>query len=251
MILPRRRPVTHSGVPAGIAPPYDESVTPAGIALEIAALGHSEQAPAEYLLHGLTTVVARLLPGCCAASISVWDAGRIERSSVSHIDLAALRDLPRQPSEDPERWALSRRQVVSIPDTLKSAEWPAFGVAAAAFGIRAVSFHPAEAGPVDVTFGCYATRPHAFDGCDLALAARQAGLVLRQAGVYEDLAGQAHAMRMAMASRSTIDQATGIIMGKLACTPERALEELRRLSNNENVKLADLARRLVSERSAH
>lgn len=217
----------------------------------MAALGRGEQTTAEYLLHKLATVASRLLPGCCAVSISVWDAGRIERSSVSHIDLAALRDLPRAPSEDPERQALSRRREVSVPDTLNSAEWRAFGMAAAAFGIRSAVFHPAEAGPVDVTLGCYATRPHAFDGCDLALPAGQAGQVLRQAGLYEELASQAHAMRMAMVSRSTIDQATGIIMAELACTPERALAELRRRSNNKNLKLADLARRLVSERSPH
>jgi hypothetical protein len=240
-LTPRTRP-NHA--------PYHGSVTPAGIALEMAALSGDEQAPAEYLLHKLTTVVSRLLPGCCAASVSVWDAGRIGRSSVSHIDLAVLRALPRSPSEDPERQAFSLRQVVAIPDTLNPAGWRSFGVAAAAFGIRSAVFHAAEAGPMDVTFGCYATRPHAFDGCDLASLAGQAGVALRQAGLYEELAGQAHALRLAMVSRSTIDQAAGIIMAEQSCTPERALAELRRLSNDENMKLADLARRLVSERSS-
>lgn len=226
--------------------PYDETVTPAGIALEMAALGRGGQVPVEHLLYKLTMVAPRLLPGCCAASISVWEGGKIERSSVSHIDLAALRALPRPASEDPEHHALSRRQAVSIPDTLNSAEWRSFGTSATAFGIRSAVFHPAEAGPTDVTLGCYATRPHAFDDCDLAVAARQAGVVLRQAGLYGELAGQAHTLQMAMVSRSTIDQAAGIIMAELACTPEQALAELRRLSNNQNMKLADLATRLVS-----
>lgn len=226
-------------------------VTPAGIALEMAALGHGEQMSTERLLHRLAMVASRLLPGCCAASISMWDSGeRIERSSVSHVDLAALRDLPRSPSEDPERQALSRRRVVSIPDTLNSAEWRAFGVAAAAFGIRSAVIHPAEAGSGDVTFGCYAAWPHAFDDCDLALVARQAGAVLRRAGLYEELASQAHTLRLAMVSRSPIDQAAGIIMAERGCTPEQALAELRRRSNHANMKLADLARRLVIERSS-
>jgi AmiR/NasT family two-component response regulator len=47
-----------------------------------------------------------------------------------------------------------------------------------------------------------------------------------------------------------IDQAAGIIMAERSCSPEAAFAELRRRSNHGNVKLAEVARELVSEQSS-
>jgi hypothetical protein len=222
-------------------------VTALGIALQMASLGRGEQLSAEHLLHRLTTLTARLVPGCCGTSASVWSGGRVQRSSVSHADLAALRDLPRTSSQDPERQALARRQAVSIPDTRMSAEWRHFGAAAAAFGIRSVVFGPASAGPEDAVFGFYATEPYAFDRPELAFIARQAGAVLQDAGYYDELVQGMHAMRAGLETRGVIDQAAGIIMAEQSCSAEEALAELRRRSSHGNLKLAEVARKLVSE----
>ena len=171
----------------------------------------------------------------------------MQRSSVSHADLAALRDLPRTASQDPERQALARQQAVSIPDTRTSAEWGHFAAAAAAFGIRSVLFEPAAAGPADATFGFYAAQPYEFGGSEPAFIAWQAGAVLQDADYYDELMRGAHAIRAALNTRSVIDQATGIIMAERSCSPEAALAELRRRSNHGNQKLADVARDLVGE----
>jgi hypothetical protein len=138
---------------------------------------------------------------------------------------------------------------VSIPDTRRSAEWGRFGACAAALGIRSVAFEPVRAGPADVTLGCYATEPCAFDPSALALIARQTGQVLQQSEHYRELTGSVHAFRAGLGSRSVIDQAAGIIMAEQSCSPEAAFAELRRRSNDENLKLAELARRLVSGQS--
>jgi hypothetical protein len=224
-------------------------VTALGIALQMAGLGRDGRPSPENVLHKLATLTARRLPACCATSITVWDKGRVMQSSVSHADLVALRDLPRTSSSDPERQALARRQAVSIVDTRTTEEWGQFGIYAAAFGIRSVVFEPLNVGPADATFGFYSTEPYAFDGADLALIARQAGTVVEEAEHYRELARSVHALRAGLDSRSVIDQAAGIIMAERSCSPEAALAELRRRSNHENLRLAEVAKRLVSGQS--
>ena len=63
------------------------------------------------------------------------------------------------------------------------------------------------------------------------------------------LADQAQLTRnleVAMAARSIIDQAIGIIMGQNRCTATDAFDILRRASNHRNVKLKDVASQIVT-----
>lgn len=223
--------------------------TPIGVAFELAALGRDDQPSAEHLLHQLTSLAVRLLPGCAGASVTIWDGGRLVRSSVSHVDLAALRDLPRSALEDPERQAIARGLPVIIQDTLRPGSWLAFGTSAAGFGIRSAVIEPMPAGPLQAAFGFYATWPHAFDERDLALIARQAGAVVDAAERHEGLLSRVRELRATLQARSVIDQATGIVMAERSCSAEAAFAELRRLSNQGNVKLAEVARQLISARS--
>lgn len=52
-------------------------------------------------------------------------------------------------------------------------------------------------------------------------------------------------LRRAMATRGTIDQARGLVMAARGCGPEEAFEVLRKMSNDTNVRLADVAAALV------
>lgn len=53
----------------------------------------------------------------------------------------------------------------------------------------------------------------------------------------------------ALAGRSVIERAKGLLMGELAVDEERAFDLLRTQSQHENVKLRDVAARLLDERS--
>jgi two-component system, response regulator / RNA-binding antiterminator len=59
------------------------------------------------------------------------------------------------------------------------------------------------------------------------------------------LAAEVANLRSALTSRATIDQAKGIVMAERGCTPEEAFDVLRTLSQNANVRLADVALALV------
>src|SRR5919205_1299238 len=87
----------------------------------------------------------------------------------------------------------------------------------------------------------YSPQPAAFDeetrGEGLAFAA-QAAVALRSAQTEEHL-------RSAMATRTLVGQAQGILMERLKITPNQAFGVLSRLSQENNVRLRELARRLV------
>jgi GAF domain-containing protein len=62
---------------------------------------------------------------------------------------------------------------------------------------------------------------------------------------YADMADDATNMRAAMASRAVIEQAKGIIMARDHCTADEAFDILRRISQQQDVKVRDLAQSLV------
>ena len=87
----------------------------------------------------------------------------------------------------------------------------------------------------------YAPQPEAFDaeirGEGLAFAA-QAAVALRCAQTEQHL-------RAAMVSRNLIGQAQGILMERFKMTAEQAFAALSRISQQSNVKLRDVAQRLI------
>jgi AmiR/NasT family two-component response regulator len=48
-----------------------------------------------------------------------------------------------------------------------------------------------------------------------------------------------------MVSRSTIEQAKGIIMSAMGCDPDEAMQVIIRQSQEQNIKVRDLAAELV------
>jgi AmiR/NasT family two-component response regulator len=59
-------------------------------------------------------------------------------------------------------------------------------------------------------------------------------------------AGEIDNLQRALSGRTVIGQATGLLMTEYALTDDEAFELLRRLSMDENIKLAEVARRVVA-----
>jgi AmiR/NasT family two-component response regulator len=74
-----------------------------------------------------------------------------------------------------------------------------------------------------------------------AQAAAALAMVLRQARQGE-ISAQ---LEQALASRTTIDQALGILMGQQRCTAEHAFALLKARSQNANRKIRDVAEDIV------
>jgi hypothetical protein len=62
---------------------------------------------------------------------------------------------------------------------------------------------------------------------------------------YRDLADEVVQLREALSSRATIEQAKGMLMLSRRCSAEEAFDVLRGLSQNTNVRLAEVAAALI------
>lgn len=67
---------------------------------------------------------------------------------------------------------------------------------------------------------------------------------------YAAALGEVEHLRAALTSRATIDQAKGVLMAEYRCSPDEAFRLLVKLSNDTNVKVADVASALVYQAQA-
>jgi GAF domain-containing protein len=139
--------------------------------------------------------------------------------------------------------------VVVVESTREQGPWPAFRRLAAEHGVLSTISLPMRAEHATVgAMNLYARRERAFTALhrDAAMAfAGQAAVVLANAQAYWDAHQMSARLGEAMKSRATIEQAKGILMGAQRCGPDEAFELLIRASQRENVKLREIARRIV------
>jgi GAF domain-containing protein len=95
----------------------------------------------------------------------------------------------------------------------------------------------------------YSAKPHAFDDPSAREIARgvaaQASTAVHNLRVFDASRQLAQQLEEAMASRAIIEQAKGVLMAQSGCTADEAFERLRSASQRENVKLRDVAARIV------
>lgn len=76
--------------------------------------------------------------------------------------------------------------------------------------------------------------------------ASQASASLRLAVRIAKLADRTEDLKAAMASRTVIDVAVGVIMGQNRCSQDEAFTILQRASSTRNIKVRELAARIVA-----
>jgi GAF domain-containing protein len=151
--------------------------------------------------------------------------------------------------EGPCLTAAREGRLVYLKDTLAESRWPAYRTAAADVGVRSALGVPLDlAGDAAAALNVYSDRPDAFDADTMEIVQRHAlamsttlRLAVRLARHQEVEAD----LRAVLTSRTSIDLAAGILMGRHHCSQQQAVEMLRSASNRRNVKLRDLAAELV------
>jgi transcriptional regulator with GAF, ATPase, and Fis domain len=94
----------------------------------------------------------------------------------------------------------------------------------------------------------YASTPDPLAEETISLAqafASYAGVAVANAALYNRTAELADQMRAAMQSRSVIEQAKGILMGRHGCSADDAFKKLTRTSQHSHRKLRDIAQSIV------
>lgn len=187
------------------------------------------------------------LPGAEMAAVSLVSGhARIETTTATD-ELAARADqLQVELGEGPLFHAIGRQVVVYLDDLADENRWPTWAVRVSGdLGLRSMlSYQLFIDGEALGALNLYSRKPQAFD-LDVVdtgyLFAAHVGVALSQLKERDSL-------RSAIASRTLIGQAEGILMERFGLDGDAAFNALRRVSQNRNIKLRDVAAELVATR---
>jgi transcriptional regulator with GAF, ATPase, and Fis domain len=180
---------------------------------------------------------------CDAAALKVLHAGvpEVLAATDTHLQEVVQRhlDLRATPMFD----AYGDHVAIYVPDVCAERRWPSYTHALSQqLGIHTVYVLPLgiEDKPSGV-LALYAQVRDAFDEQERAIA----HLLAAHATVaLSDAVGRVH-FEAALISRTVIAQATGIVMERFQLRPDAAFGVLKRLSQEQNVKLRDIATQIV------
>jgi GAF domain-containing protein len=203
----------------------------------------------EKALHHLAEMAVAIIPDGPSCGITVIRNGQATTAVYAGSIPKSVHDDQYQRGDGPCLEAARTERVIVVQDLAAEKRWNGFPAAAVAGGARGVYAHPLKvSGDVSGALNLYAHEPNLFPDPVQRVAvqfAEPAGLLLD--GVIQRL-GQDEVIAQlndAIASRTVIGQATGIIMAQRGCSPDEALNVLIKISNDRNIKLREVARVLV------
>jgi GAF domain-containing protein len=195
-------------------------------------------------LQRITGAAVEVLPGVDHASITVQHpSGRLETYAPTHdvvcpLD-AAQYELEEGPCYDTAVFALE----VSVPDLSSDDRYPRYAPQALGAGIRAqAGVRLFDGQDFQGALNLYSTRTGSFQelGTVAELFAHQTAVALR-------FARQITQLREAVTTRQLIGRAVGVLMERFHLDEARAFGFLSRLSQDNNVKLREVAEQLLRE----
>jgi hypothetical protein len=221
-------------------------------ALELEELLLSSTDLTDFLQQFVAGTAAALAEGAedLWCSITVLRGSTAATVATSHERAAALDEVQYAFDGGPCLTAAEEQRLVLLADSRSDDRWPPYARAAAGTGIRSVLAAPFDLdGEARAALNVYSESLRQFDPTtvaaierEVALASRAMRLAVRLARHHDTEAD----MGAAMQSRSTIDLAVGIVMGRQGCTHGEAVELLKSLSTRRNIKLRELAAELVT-----
>ena len=203
-------------------------------------------------LQSILALALRSVPGCHAASITVFDAKEQPSTIAATNEKTYELDRRQYLLHDGPCMDAARRQQVNRWNMHDAEQrWPEFTHLAEEMGLR--SYLSAGLGLAGRRLGALNLSSHDIDGFSqldedvISLFTVPAAAAIVVVGRYlqaRDLAGQ---LEQALQSRAVIDHAIGIIMAQSRCDADQAFAMLSRASNNRNIKLRDLATEIVTQ----
>ena len=146
--------------------------------------------------------------------------------------------------------ALDVRRPVLLDDVATDTTWPAYSHALATHGRHSVLGVPMDLGETsEAVLNFFAPTPGRFTEDVIAVAAgfaEVAGSTLRLAIRIETVEHLNDDLKAAMASRTVIDLARGVIMAQNRCGPDEAFMILRNASSHRNEKIRDVAADIIT-----
>ncbi|MGW0817843.1 GAF and ANTAR domain-containing protein [Streptomyces viridiviolaceus] len=196
-------------------------------------------------LERITASATELVEGCDAAGILILRGRKVQSLAPTDqvvVDSDRLQEsLGEGPCFDAARSSTGQRQYRIADFTDEAHRWPAYVPEARRLGLGSMMgillfTEDEDLGALDF----YSRRPGAFTE-----ASETAGWLLASHAAVAFSSARTHAqLQEAIGTRHTIGEAMGILMGSHRLTEDQAFAALRRYSQDHNVKLRDVARRV-------
>lgn len=206
-------------------------------------------------LQQVTEITMRAMPAAAIAGITTLSgAGRPSTNVFTDEESPQIDAAQYESGNGPCLDALREQRIVRIDDMeLASDQYPEFSKAARSHGVHSTLSLPMVAGGDGVgALNLYARTTNGFTGEDEAIGldlATAAAALMANSEAYWGATQLSEQLSEAMKSRAIIEQAKGMLMAQSRdLTPDDAFEVLRKASQRENVKLREIAQRLVDRR---
>ncbi|MFZ3271232.1 MAG: GAF and ANTAR domain-containing protein [Mycobacterium sp.] len=218
------------------------------LAMRMAELARSTAAPStlKQILDGVTAATVELIPGADLAGVLlVKKGGEFESLAETDSLVAKLDRLQHDFGEGPCAQAALQHTIVRSDDLRSESRWPQYAPAAVELGVLSgLSFKLYTADRTAGALNVFSRRADAWDTdaetTGAILAAHAATAILAQR--------QEEQLQSALLTRDRIGQAKGIIMQSYDVDDVQAFDMLRRISQESQTKLADIAQRVIDTR---
>ncbi|VXC38062.1 GAF domain-containing protein [Arthrobacter sp. 9V] len=161
-----------------------------------------------------------------------------------------LDDIQNSFGDGPCLTALRTRTVTHVPDVHKETRWADYMKAAACTDVGSILALPMELNSTaEAVVNLYSTSPHGFSHDDMATAERLTATGAKAVYLALKIAQLRDArenLAAALASRTAIDTAVGIVMAQNRCSRDAAFQILVSASSHRNIKLHKVAERVIS-----
>jgi GAF domain-containing protein len=189
-----------------------------------------------------------------AASVSARHAGEYSTVAVTDQRFTHVDEAQYDARSGPCLEVMDDPEPILLTDAAADQRWERFAEAAADMGVvNSLSIHiPTDAEDLASSLNLYARRQ--MDVSDKTIRAAQSvadqlAAAIHSVETFRATARLAADMAEAMRTRAVIEQAKGILIAERGIGPDDAFDILRELSQTTNVKLREVAARLVAARA--
>ena len=190
------------------------------------------------------------IPSADLVSITVVRDDRAETIAANDERVRAIDSQQYAAGEGPYLEAASSGETVRANVERATALWPEFARIARGAGVASFLSSPLIiADKFAGSLNLYSTQPHGFGDLDealLRLYTTAAAAAIANARRYAEARALAENLARALRSRAVIDQAIGVLVAVQGVSPEQAFSDMSRQSQNSNIKLRDIAGRIVA-----
>ncbi|HEX2177678.1 MAG TPA: GAF and ANTAR domain-containing protein [Nocardioidaceae bacterium] len=200
----------------------------------------------QHTLHKAVTLALDMIPGCDHAGVSLVHRNQgIDTSAATSEDVGRADALQYELGEGPCLRAIWEDHTVASRDVAEDERWPTWGTRVAQVGMCSVlAFQLFNHRDTLGALNLYSARVDGFTDED-----REEGSGLAaHVAVALSASREVENLYVAVSRRTTIGRAEGILMERFDIGAEEAFAVLRRVSQDTNTKLYEVADQLVSSR---